>query len=54
MAAANRGMQLGRRIAPPRFLLFVDGQQRCDADDWIDLRPGSDVCFVRLVALAGG
>lgn len=36
------------------YFVFVDGKQRTALDDQVQLGPGSQVTFVRLVALAGG
>lgn len=36
------------------FLLLVDGAQVTDLDHWLDLRPGSEIEFVKLVPLIGG
>jgi hypothetical protein len=37
-----------------RLLVVVDGRQREDLDEAVDLSPASDVAFVKLVPLAGG
>jgi hypothetical protein len=37
-----------------RLLVIVDDRQVEDLDATLDLRPGSDVSFVKLVPLAGG
>jgi hypothetical protein len=36
------------------YLVFVDGPQVSSLDEQVHLKPGSQVTFVRLVALAGG
>jgi len=36
------------------FLVLVDGRQVCELDERIDLRPESEVQFVKLVPLVGG
>src|SRR5438270_4908365 len=36
------------------FLLLVDDRQLVDLDDDIDIHPGSEVTFLRLVPLVGG
>ncbi len=36
------------------FLVLVDGRQVCELDERIDLRPKSEVQFVKLVPLVGG
>ncbi|MDX1982245.1 MAG: hypothetical protein SFV51_18375 [Bryobacteraceae bacterium] len=36
------------------FLLLVDGAQVTELDHWLDLRPGSEIEFVKLVPLIGG
>lgn len=36
------------------FLLFVDGEQAIDLDQRIELRPDSEIQFVKLVPLIGG
>jgi hypothetical protein len=36
------------------FLLLVDDRQLVDLDDTVDLQPGSEVTFLRLLPLVGG
>jgi hypothetical protein len=36
------------------FLLLVDDRQLLDLDDEVELRPGAEVIFLRLVPLIGG
>jgi hypothetical protein len=41
-------------FARNRYLLLVDGQQRDDLDDEVELHSDSQVCFLRLMPLMGG
>ena len=37
-----------------RLVVLVDGRQRLELDEAVELLPASDVAFIRLVPLAGG
>ena len=46
--------QAVQAFADGLFYVFVDERQQEDLDDTLALRPGSQVMFLRLTALAGG